>query len=265
MEKRFTGMFGSFEWFLYDDRFVDNGKTVYFDEFDEMSFISKGGVLYISIYVKGDFYGLVIPSWSKDKDSTIEFLKSKRPDLVDRVAPRVQYEGGNPSLITSMSMRAIVNSDSISFLPLFIPEANKGLGTTTTTIPYSTISNIQVESQQEIERRITATRLLALGVFAFAVKKKEIHVSEYLTIDVKDENDLEFTMVFSGTQIRELLRDVFEKLSLFRKDHPKIDEDKVEKPSSKSIPEQLKEYKELLDLGILTNEEFDKKKKELLG
>lgn len=33
----------------------------------------------------------------------------------------------------------------------------------------------------------------------------------------------------------------------------------------KSIPEQLKEYKELLDSGIITEEEFDAKKKELLG
>lgn len=35
--------------------------------------------------------------------------------------------------------------------------------------------------------------------------------------------------------------------------------------SSSSIPSQLKEYKELLDSGIITQEEFDAKKKELLG
>lgn len=35
--------------------------------------------------------------------------------------------------------------------------------------------------------------------------------------------------------------------------------------SSSSIPSQLKEYKELLDSGIITQEEFDTKKKELLG
>ena len=32
-----------------------------------------------------------------------------------------------------------------------------------------------------------------------------------------------------------------------------------------SIPEQLKEYKELFDSGIITEEEFEKKKKQLLG
>ncbi|MDD7592985.1 MAG: SHOCT domain-containing protein [Peptoniphilaceae bacterium] len=35
--------------------------------------------------------------------------------------------------------------------------------------------------------------------------------------------------------------------------------------NAKSPAEQIKEYKELLDMGILTQEEFDSKKKELLG
>ena len=33
----------------------------------------------------------------------------------------------------------------------------------------------------------------------------------------------------------------------------------------KSIPEQLKELKELVDMDILTQDEFDAKKKQLLG
>ena len=32
-----------------------------------------------------------------------------------------------------------------------------------------------------------------------------------------------------------------------------------------STAEQLKKYKELLDMGIITQEEFDAKKKQLLG
>ncbi|MGL5692440.1 MAG: SHOCT domain-containing protein [Peptostreptococcaceae bacterium] len=48
------------------------------------------------------------------------------------------------------------------------------------------------------------------------------------------------------------------------------DEDTLNKESSpnttkKSIPEQLKEYKELLDMNIITEEEFETKKKELLN
>lgn len=39
----------------------------------------------------------------------------------------------------------------------------------------------------------------------------------------------------------------------------------INTPSEKTIPEQLKEYKELLVMEIITQEEFDTKKKELLG
>ena len=32
-----------------------------------------------------------------------------------------------------------------------------------------------------------------------------------------------------------------------------------------SVPEELKKYKELLDIGVITQKEFEVKKKELLG
>ena len=35
--------------------------------------------------------------------------------------------------------------------------------------------------------------------------------------------------------------------------------------NTKSAAEQIKEFKELLDMGIISQEEFDAKKKELLG
>ena len=39
----------------------------------------------------------------------------------------------------------------------------------------------------------------------------------------------------------------------------------AENSNIKSVPELLKEYKELLDIGVITQEEFDTKKKELLS
>lgn len=38
----------------------------------------------------------------------------------------------------------------------------------------------------------------------------------------------------------------------------------INTPTEKTIPEQLKEFKELLDMEIITQDEFDLKKKELL-
>ena len=50
------------------------------------------------------------------------------------------------------------------------------------------------------------------------------------------------------------------------KSFPNDDSQKTEKPApSKHSYAELKELKELLDLGIITQEEFDQKKKEILG
>ena len=38
-----------------------------------------------------------------------------------------------------------------------------------------------------------------------------------------------------------------------------------DKQNSDNIPERIKEYKELLDMGIITEEEYEKKKTELLN
>lgn len=50
------------------------------------------------------------------------------------------------------------------------------------TIDYNKIENILVEDASTIENRITATRLALVGVFAWAIKKKEKHVLYYTTI-----------------------------------------------------------------------------------
>lgn len=44
----------------------------------------------------------------------------------------------------------------------------------------------------------------------------------------------------------------------------KIDVPVVTEPSNKSMVEQLKEYEKLLDMDIITQKEFNKKKSELL-
>lgn len=41
----------------------------------------------------------------------------------------------------------------------------------------------RIETQGDIERRVTVTRLVLTGIFAFALRKKKDHRTLYLTID----------------------------------------------------------------------------------
>ncbi|MDX1959523.1 MAG: SHOCT domain-containing protein [Leptospiraceae bacterium] len=46
---------------------------------------------------------------------------------------------------------------------------------------------------------------------------------------------------------------------------PNIQQVQAQLNSNLSVADELKKFKELLDAGVLTQEEFDKKKKELIG
>lgn len=54
------------------------------------------------------------------------------------------------------------------------------------------IKNIAIEGKDEVSRRVTVTRLLAVGIFAFALKKKTADKESYLTIELKDGREVIF-------------------------------------------------------------------------
>ena len=72
-------------------------------------------------------------------------------------------------------------------------------------------------------------------------------------------------MRFQGIKNRDEIHKVISDLLIERQSKPKavVQEEKPAAPSN--VAEQLKQLKELVDAGILTQEEFDAKKKQLLG
>lgn len=134
-----------------------------------------------------------------------------------------------------------------------------------TVIPLSMVDAIHIETKEQIEKRVTATRVLAFGVYAFAMKKKELTTTMFLTIDITNEQNVSSTIVFSGVPCPEAHSTITKALTEFRKSN----NTKISSNSNSMINfdpyEELKKLKELLDLDIVTQEEFDKKKKQLLG
>lgn len=53
-------------------------------------------------------------------------------------------------------------------------------------IPLAAVKNVLAEDQTTVEKRVTVGRLLTLGVFAFALKKKTKNQLAYLTIEWND-------------------------------------------------------------------------------
>lgn len=63
-------------------------------------------------------------------------------------------------------------------------------------IPRNSINSVLIEDKSKIESRITATRFLAIGLFAFAVKKKRKFKEFCLLIDWDDDNDARQNTIF---------------------------------------------------------------------
>jgi hypothetical protein len=54
------------------------------------------------------------------------------------------------------------------------------------------MADIAIEGKAEVSRRVTATRLLALGIFAFAFKKKNEEKESYITLILADGQEAIF-------------------------------------------------------------------------
>ena len=78
----------------------------------------------------------------------------------------------------------------------------------------------------------------------------------------KDNKEIIAFLQENGIEVKSHMSSVSEETVKFVKDAFAPKEEKKEEPV---LTEQLKQYKELLDSGVITQEEFDAKKKQLLG
>ncbi|MCH5429558.1 SHOCT domain-containing protein [Lactococcus lactis] len=116
----------------------------------------------------------------------------------------------------------------------------------------------RLESGSELQSRVTMTRLVALGVFAFAAKKKK-GGEKYLTIEGPD-------FVWTA-EIKRDKKDIDKAMKFINQvnTNSKIYSKSMQINSSiTSIADELKKFKELLDSGAISQEEFEIQKAKLL-
>ena len=126
-------------------------------------------------------------------------------------------------------------------------------------IPWASIETIDIDG--ESTSRMTLTRVVTVGVFALGAKKKTDTTMVIVT------PTKEFSFEFEKTQptvVRNKMRPVLSALSAASAtamEAPLA----VAPPLAVGVPEQIQQLAALRDQGILTAEEFDAKKAELLA
>jgi hypothetical protein len=115
---------------------------------------------------------------------------------------------------------------------------------------------IHLENGTELQSRVTATRLLALGVFALAAKKKS-GGEKYLKIEGPD---FSWVIKVSADQVDRAMRFMSLVQSSVKRESS---EDTSEAPKSTNM--DIEHLASLHDQGILTDEEFSAAKAKALG
>lgn len=186
------------------------------------------------------------------EDAKAEQQRKKELGLLNDVTLKLEYKGGHPALPKEKDCSLKITNDDMTI----------SYGFSSATISFATINSINFETAEQISRRITATRLLTLGVFAFAFKKKKKDNEKYLTVEFT-ENNIDCAVLFGGKKAQDAYSKLYERYVGYVQRNPKIEES--DNNEEKNDPyEEIKKAKELLDMGIITQEEFEQKKKDLL-
>jgi hypothetical protein len=137
------------------------------------------------------------------------------------------------------------------------------------TIPWEAITDVVVEGPEVAEKRYTATRLALLGPLGLAFKKEKKGSKEAI-ITVATRTGDEAIFHIAGTLPREISPKL-EPLAIRARRAAAANSasvpssDPISSPNAPDIPTQIEKLADLHAKGILTDEEFTRKKAELLG
>jgi hypothetical protein len=163
----------------------------------------------------------------------------------------VKYLGGHPDIRNEVDGLMVVNSAGI-FFEVTLTFFNLH-------IPVENIIKAEFKTEEQISKDVTLGRLLVFGVFAFGMKKKKVEKLSYLVLTYTDSG-IENTIVFTNKNAGPLASAIMKVRQQYAALNP-ITEAAV----TSDIPDQIRKFSELKDQGILTEEEFQQKKTDLLS
>lgn len=186
----------------------------------------------------------------KEKQKEIQQKQQERTAKIP-MSFKAEYLGGYKDYNKKTEGRLFIHQDKVRFM------GASGFHTAKFEIAKSDIKELAVEGQDQVGKRITATRLLTTGVLAFAWQKKTKQQDTYVTVVTNDGQEAIFHI--EGKSHMELKPQIQQKIGLSTTAPTQA------QPASDSTADELTKLAELKEKGILTQAEFDAKKKQLLG
>lgn len=130
------------------------------------------------------------------------------------------------------------------------------LGASRLDFPWESVVALSVEGADALQKRITVTRMVLVGLFALAWKKKE--QSSFFVIETQDGEYIFSSRQLSVQQLRAHLATV---LAGFKGS----DATSMESTGASAVADRIRQLAALHEDGLISVEEFEEKRRQLLG
>jgi hypothetical protein len=124
-------------------------------------------------------------------------------------------------------------------------------------IPYNQLRNVQSMT----EERLKASRLFLVGIFAFAWKKR----TPYLVITFADEVGIEQNPVFDVAAISAVQPSLYQQMVNAGTSEPAMPQPVRQLAPKQDPMEKLAKLKDMVNAGLITEEDYNTKKAEILA
>lgn len=155
--------------------------------FISMAFLAKLGLGEFAMFI---CVCLTILVWVLRSD------KKPKEKRVPRVAKEVDVRD-KPYAMTTLRYLGGGTINNEKNVPIVV--TIRGLKYGTEFIPIESITATAIETQSQILSRISATRMLAFGVFSLAMPKRKQKTQKFLTVDY--DHGFQSTLIFEGKTI----------------------------------------------------------------
>jgi hypothetical protein len=144
-------------------------------------------------------------------------------------------------------------------------ELNKTFGKDKTVIPWDEITEVEAGSEADLRNRLTVSRVLLTGIFAFGLKK-ERKKGFYLSVATPNSLGLfEINTALGNNRANEKKARVFAAACNAKIRSKNPSRGNLINASSTSDLGDIDKLGDLLKKGLITKDDFDRKKKQILG
>jgi len=142
------------------------------------------------------FFVVIFGSAAAENKLQNEIKLIKDGVVISKMKPMGKYISGHPDLDTSFVNALVIVSGAD--LIIYSGDLDSRDLTFRATIPVVAIKNVSIEDETSIRHKVTLGRILFIGIFAFAAKKKVTDELGYVGIDWYD-GKFDHTTIFEFT------------------------------------------------------------------